>query len=182
MSNDVRIAHSDDDRPKSNVIVAPHTFSAFREFLAEEELRTGLCLAGQGYRQRLILPAFEVRTMPFALSTFTRIFDYDEAMICLVEEAQFRGVCVAVTPMPDGGAYLSLSGTTDEEFKSQADTSPTAGGRRRHQTGHRRTAGEKLACMAIPVVAAERVNTTSATRAGQSTPVGIGTLGPPPAS
>jgi hypothetical protein len=125
MPTDFRIARVDDENPRSNVIIAPQTLTVFRQFLTEEELRTGLPLASQGYRQRLILPAFEVRARPFALSTFVRIFDYDEGMICLVEEAQFRGLCITVIPLPDGGASLSLSGTTDEQFVAEADTSST---------------------------------------------------------
>jgi hypothetical protein len=135
MPTDSIIARVDDENPRSNVIIAPHTLTVFRQFLTEEEQRTGLPLASQGYRHRLVLPAFEVRARPFALSTFVRIFDYDEGMICLVEEAQFRGLCVTVSPLPDGGASLSLSDTTDEQFVAEVATISSAAWTKRRRTG-----------------------------------------------
>jgi hypothetical protein len=125
MSRNIRTAHTDDKHAGLNVIIAPHTFTSFRQFLADEEQRTGFHLASQGCAQRLVLPAFEVQVRPFALATFARIFDYDEAMISLIEEAQFRLRCLTVRPLADGRANLSLSDTTDVQFAQQSDSSPS---------------------------------------------------------
>lgn len=156
MSVDIHIAQTGDEHPQAKVVIAPHTFTAFREFLTGEERRTGLSLAGQGYQHRLILPAFEVRAKPFALATLVRIFDYDEAMICLVEEAQFRGLCLTVRPLADGGADLSLSDTTDEQFASQLGTISPAVSHQWPRAAHSGSAGSRSAQVPMPQVTVGR--------------------------
>lgn len=172
MSVDIRIAQTGDEHTQAKVVIAPHTFTAFREFLTEEERRTGLSLAGQGYKRRLVLPAFEVRARPFSLATLVRIFDYDEAMICLVEDAQFRGLCLTVRPLADGAADLSLSDTTDDQFASQPETISPPVPHQRARPGHSGGAGSRSTQVPVPqvtvgrVYAAERMIVQPAAQAG----------------
>lgn len=115
-----------DDGRRCDIEIGPDALTLFRQFLTEEEERTSLCLAAQAKERRLILPAFEVRTVPFSLATLARIFEYDETMISLVEEAQFRRLCLIVSPLADGGASVSLSDTTDAQFAFDMDANSSS--------------------------------------------------------
>ncbi len=115
MSRFLRTSGPFETRALNNVVIDPHTFSSFREFVQEEEERTGVCLVARGDTRRLALPAFEVRTTLFAPATFARLFDYDDALIRLVEGAQVHGLCLTITPLTDGGATISLGNRTDAE-------------------------------------------------------------------
>lgn len=161
-------AHSDEENARHNVIIAPDTFASFRQFLIEEEQRTGLCLAAQARARRLVLPAFEARATPFALAAVARFFDYDEAVISLIEEAQFCRLCLTVRPLADGGANLALSNTTDAQFVSQLDRSPSAIDaavatvvpRQRYRPGRSEIRGAEPAPMAVPRIAVAGVYPT----------------------
>lgn len=166
MSTDIRNAHTDEEHPRLEVLIAPHTLVAFCRLLSAEERRTGLSLASQGYRQRLVLPAFEVRVSPFALATFVRIFDYDEAMICLVEEAQFRGLCLTVRPLADGAADLSLSDTTDEQFSSEVWTISSTVPHHRRRPGRSEIQAPKPIPMSVRPHAARAVPPSDRTMMG----------------
>lgn len=168
MPANICTAHGDDEHARRNGIIAPETFTLFRQFLIEEERRTGLCLAAQGCVWRLVLPAFEARVTPFALAVLARFFDYDEVIISLIEEAQFWRLCLTVRPLADGGANLSLSNTTDAQFVSQFDRIPSAIAsvvgtvvpRPRYRPGRGEIRGAELAPMAGPRIAVAGVSPT----------------------
>lgn len=72
-------------------IITARQLAAFRSFAREQGHLVGAANdADFGY----LAFDFEARVCPFALATIAALFDYDEAVISVVEEAQFEGLNV----------------------------------------------------------------------------------------
>lgn len=50
---------------------------------------------------------------PYALATLAALVDHDQPAIAILDEAQFQGRCVALTPRPDWGYSLTVAAVGD---------------------------------------------------------------------
>ena len=79
----------DTDMSRQTATITTCQLSAFRTIAALHEERFGITIidpVGRGFASR----AFDARVCPLALATIATAFDYDLALITLVEEAQFH--------------------------------------------------------------------------------------------
>ncbi|WP_298089072.1 hypothetical protein [uncultured Sphingomonas sp.] len=108
MSVTFRIATAADDRDGPTAAITTCQLAAFRTFLREQGERYGIVLADPDPDERGFLPNhLEARVCPVALATIARLFDYDEAVITVVEEAQFRRRRISVYPV-DQASTLAM--------------------------------------------------------------------------
>lgn len=70
----------------------------FQRYLHSEGERIGLALIEP---DEALGNVFDVRVCPLALAAVTAQFDYDPAVISVVEEAQFQGLRVSIRHDPD---------------------------------------------------------------------------------
>lgn len=91
MSITFRIATAADDTPGPVAIINARQLATFRSYLREEGARVGLALLDpDAETERLLALNFEARICPLAVAAIARVFDYDEAVIAVLDEAQFR--------------------------------------------------------------------------------------------
>ena len=97
MSITFRIATADDDLHGPVAIVNARQLAAFREYLRKEGVRLGLALLDpDADEERTLAYNFEARICPLAIASIARVFDFDTAVIAVLDEAQFRGRRVLV--------------------------------------------------------------------------------------
>ena len=115
MSVTFRIATAADDRDGPTAAMTACQLAAFRALLREQGERCGIVLADpdpeeSGFPSNHL----EARVCPVALATIARLFDYDEAVITVVEEAQFRRRRVSVYPVDQAGTLaMGIALTSD---------------------------------------------------------------------
>jgi len=98
MTEVFRIISDERAGPLPAAQITPDQLRDFRSYLRREGARLGLSLLGPHHPDEgAICFGFDARVCPLSLAAVTRIFDNDEAVISIIEEAQFRGrrVCVA---------------------------------------------------------------------------------------
>lgn len=115
MSVTFRIATDADDRDGPTAAISACQLAAFRTLLREEGERSGIILADLDPEEAVLtFDPFEARVCPLALATIARLFDYDEAVIAVVEEAQFRRRRISVHPADQAGAIaMGVALTSD---------------------------------------------------------------------
>ncbi|MDX3911171.1 MAG: hypothetical protein QHC67_15330 [Sphingobium sp.] len=119
MTVQFRIMPSNVSDPLPRAQINARQLSAFRDFLRSEGARTHTALLDpEREAQAHLAYAFEARICPIALATLARLFDYDEAVISVFEEAQFRGRRVAVRRDEEAGAILLQVGTTADHDRA----------------------------------------------------------------
>lgn len=97
MSITFRIATASDDQPGPVATINARQLAAFRAYLREEGQRLGLALLDPDLdEERVLALNFEARVCPLALASVARIFEHDEAVIAVIDEAQFRGRRITV--------------------------------------------------------------------------------------
>lgn len=97
MSITFRIATAADDARGPIATITARQLAAFRAFLREESIRTGtLLLDPDAVDDAFLSYSFEARVCPAALASVTRLFDFDTAVISVIEEAQFRARRVSI--------------------------------------------------------------------------------------
>ncbi|KEQ53745.1 hypothetical protein [Sphingobium chlorophenolicum] len=123
MSITFRIATAADDQPGPVATINARQLAAFRAYLREQGQRLGLALLDPDSDQERVLALnFEARICPLAIAATARIFDYDEAVIAVLDEAQFRSrrvtiwwyetdrvIRMRVSPTSDAGVELDLA-------------------------------------------------------------------------
>lgn len=93
------------DRVLPAALVSPDRFEAFAAHVRN---------ANQTYAlARGSFAVLVAAVRPFALATLVRLLGDDDSVIAVLDEAQFRGRCVALTPRPDWGYSLSLAVARD---------------------------------------------------------------------
>lgn len=91
MSITFRITTAADDRPGPRAVINARQLAAFRTFLREEGARSRTVLLDPDAAEDAHLSYhFEARVCPVALATIAKVFDFDDDVISVVEEAQFR--------------------------------------------------------------------------------------------
>lgn len=91
MSIVFRIATDADNHQGPVAVITARQLAAFRAFLRAESIRTNtVLLAPEAADDAFLSYSFEARVCPLALASVTRVFDFDTAVISVVEEAQFR--------------------------------------------------------------------------------------------
>ncbi|RSU72088.1 hypothetical protein BRX37_19940 [Sphingomonas sp. S-NIH.Pt3_0716] len=91
MSITFRIATAADDLPGPVAIINARQLAAFRAYLREEGARLGIALLDpDADEERMLALNFEARICPLAVAAVARVFDNDEAVITVLDEAQFR--------------------------------------------------------------------------------------------
>lgn len=118
-----RIATAADDQPGPVATINARQLAAFRAYLREQGERLGIGLLDTDSDQERVLALnFEARICPLAIAANARIFDYDEAVIAVLDEAQFRcrrvtvwwyeidrAIRMRVSPTSDAGLELDLA-------------------------------------------------------------------------
>ena len=122
MSITFRIATAADDQPGPVATINARQLAAFRAYLREQGERFGIALLDPDNDGEQVLALnFEARICPLAIAATARIFDYDEAVIAVLDEAQFRSrrvtiwwyetdraIRMRVSPTSDAGLELDL--------------------------------------------------------------------------
>ena len=111
----LRVGAKADVKP---AIITARQLAAFRAFARDRGE-----LLDQPDEDPLVACSFEARVCPWSLASVCAIFDHDEAVIAVVEEAQFRGlnvrfqrddatrsISMRVATSPDGVSEVSLPG------------------------------------------------------------------------
>lgn len=88
-----RIAVPSDDVPLPAAVITARQLAALRRYLRSEGNRIGTVLLEP---DEVLGDSFEARVCPLALAAVTRLFNYDPAVIGVVEEAQFRGRRISI--------------------------------------------------------------------------------------
>lgn len=115
MSVTFRIATAADDRDGPTAAISTCQFAAFRALLRDEGERSGIVLADPDPEEGGFLSNhLEARVCPLALATIARLFDYDEAVITVVEEAQFRRRRISVCPVNQAGVLAMRVALTSD--------------------------------------------------------------------
>lgn len=97
MSITFRIATPADDAPGPVAVINARQLAAFRRYLRDEGQRLGLSLLDpDADEERVLAYNFEARICPLAIAAIARVFDHDQAVIAVLDEAQFRGRRVLV--------------------------------------------------------------------------------------
>jgi hypothetical protein len=97
MSVTFRITTTADDQPGPIATINARQLAAFRAYLREQGERLGIALLNpDSDEERVLASNFEARVCPLALASVARVFDHDEAVISVLDEAQFRGRRIAV--------------------------------------------------------------------------------------
>ena len=97
MSITFRIATAADDAHGPIATMTARQLAAFRTFLREESISTGtILLDPDAIDDAFLSYSFEARVCPVALASVTRLFDFDTAVISVIEEAQFRARRVSI--------------------------------------------------------------------------------------
>lgn len=123
MSITFRIATAADDQPGPVATINARQLAAFRAYLREQGQRLGLALLDpDSDEERVLALNFEARIGPLAIAATARVFDYDEAVIAVLDEAQFRSrrvtvwwyetdrvIRMRVSPTSDAGVELDLA-------------------------------------------------------------------------
>ncbi|MFZ2980467.1 MAG: hypothetical protein WA085_05510 [Sphingobium sp.] len=91
MSIVFRIATDADNHQGPVAVITARQLAAFRAFLRAESIRANtVLLAPDAADDAFLSYRFEARVCPLALASVARIFDFDTAVISVLEEAQFR--------------------------------------------------------------------------------------------
>ena len=115
MTEVFRIISDERAGPLPAAQITPDQLRDFRSYLSREGAALGLSLLGpHDSDERAVCIGFEARVCPLSLASVTRIFDHDEAVISVIEEAQFRGRRVRVERDDDHPAItLRVSDVSD---------------------------------------------------------------------
>lgn len=123
MSITFRIATAADDQPGPVATINARQLAAFRAFLREQGERLGIALLDPDTdEERVLALNFEARICPLAIAAIARVFDYDQTVIAVLDDAQFRGrrvtvwwyemdraIRMRVSPKSDAGLELDLA-------------------------------------------------------------------------
>jgi hypothetical protein len=115
MSITFRIATAADDQPGPAATINARQLAAFRAYLREQGERLGIALLDpDNDEERVLALNFEARICPLAIAATARVFDYDQAVIAVLDEAQFRGRRVIVWWYElDRAIRMRVSSTSD---------------------------------------------------------------------
>lgn len=115
MSIVFRIITSADQQDRQTAIINARQLAAFRQFLRREGEHLGTVLLDPDYVEDEFLSyRFEARVCPLALASIARIFDYQDDVITVLDEAQFRGRRVSVYREDETGSITLSVGLTSD--------------------------------------------------------------------
>lgn len=115
MSIVFRITTSADHQDRPTAVINARKLAAFREFLRREGERLGTLLLDPDFAEDAFLSyRFEARVCPLALASIARVFDYQDDVITVLDEAQFRGRRVSVYRKGETGPITLSVGLTSD--------------------------------------------------------------------
>jgi hypothetical protein len=97
--------------------ILPERLKKLCDLLHKEGARMGLDLLSSRAETPPQNAAIEARIGPLALASLARAVDFDEALIGLFDEAQFRGRCLLAERNNECGWTIHLSSTADADHK-----------------------------------------------------------------
>lgn len=124
MSITFSIVTSADDSCDLYAVLASEQLTHFLDILrAESDRSNTVLLDGEGDLAAMLSDGFEARVCPVALAVLARVFDYDCAVIAVIDEAQFRRRKITIwRDKRDGSIKMCPSFTSDADAEMTLPT------------------------------------------------------------